>query len=97
MNICRKFLDFPDEECRVTESQPLPIIWNEPIIFNFTKEYILTKRNAALLEQYVENQNHMEFCLVTDAGINSEELAVASLELMRIPPDEPMLIPSRMN
>ena len=45
------------------------------------------------MEQYVENQNHMEFCLVSDAGMDSEELAVASFEMPRIPPEQATLIP----
>ncbi|CAI4228559.1 unnamed protein product [Auanema sp. JU1783] len=83
------FLDFPAEECRVPESRILDHS-QQPItlVFNYTKEYKLTRKDIALLEQYIELQNKLEFCLMTDTGEDSEELAVALLELVSNPTEQ---------
>ncbi|CAJ0605245.1 unnamed protein product [Cylicocyclus nassatus] len=81
------FLDYPLEESRTPEAVLLPRVPDSPGVFAFRKEFQLSKRRVALLEQWVELGNRLDFTLITE-GEDSEELAVAQLELSRTATDE---------
>ncbi|VDK40597.1 unnamed protein product [Cylicostephanus goldi] len=72
------FLDYPLEESRTPEAISLPRV---------PDKFQLSKRRVALLEQWVELGNRLDFTLITE-GEDSEELAVAQLELSRTATDE---------
>ncbi|KAK6732322.1 hypothetical protein RB195_016606 [Necator americanus] len=81
------FLDYPLEESRTPEAIELPRIPDSPGIFSYKKNFQLSKRRVALLEQWLELGNRLDFTLITE-GEDSEELAVAQLELSRTATDE---------
>ncbi|KJH47698.1 hypothetical protein DICVIV_06222 [Dictyocaulus viviparus] len=74
------FLDYPLEESRTPNAIKIPRIPDSPGIFAYKKEFQLTRRRVALLQQWLELGNRLDFTLVTD-GDDGEELAVAQLEL----------------
>lgn len=47
--------------------------------------YTVSGRRLTLLRQWVRLGNRLEFGLISDAGDQSEELAVASLDLKQLP------------
>ncbi|KAK6019845.1 hypothetical protein OSTOST_14509 [Ostertagia ostertagi] len=81
------FLDYPLEESRTPVAIPLPRIPDSPGLFVYKKEFHLSRRRVALLDQWLELGNRLDFTLVTE-GDDSEELAVAQLELSRTATDE---------
>ncbi|VDP22568.1 unnamed protein product [Heligmosomoides polygyrus] len=81
------FLDYPLEESRTPMAIPLPRIPDSPGLFVYKKEFHLSRRRVALLEQWLELGNRLDFTLITE-GEDSEELAVAQLELSRTATDE---------
>ncbi|WKX93382.1 hypothetical protein Q1695_010994 [Nippostrongylus brasiliensis] len=81
------FLDYPLEESRTPMAIPLPRIPDSPGLFVYKKEFQLSRRRVALLEQWLELGNRLDFTLITE-GEDSEELAVAQLELGRTATDE---------
>ncbi|CAJ0959830.1 unnamed protein product, partial [Mesorhabditis belari] len=74
-------LDFPVESCRVTPSVALPRKSTEAAMFNFEKKFDLDNRRCVLLAQWMRLGNRLEFNLNTDQGDDSDELAVASVEM----------------
>ncbi|TMS35360.1 hypothetical protein L596_002780 [Steinernema carpocapsae] len=78
-----KFLDFSQEDCETPTSLPLPRNRSFQSNFDYTKEYGLNKRRIALLRQWIELLNRLEFTLVTDGGEDGEcdDLGVAQLDL----------------
>ncbi|PAV55538.1 hypothetical protein WR25_03936 [Diploscapter pachys] len=89
------FLDFPVEESRISETFELPRVPNVWIPIEFRKEYTLSRRRVALLEQWIELGNRLDFTLIaqTEDDRHEEELGVAQLELHRIPADYATTIP----
>ncbi|EPB77079.1 hypothetical protein ANCCEY_03845 [Ancylostoma ceylanicum] len=81
------FLDYPLEESRTPQAISIPRIPDSPGLFAYKKEFQLSKRRVALLEQWLELGNRLDFTLITE-GEDSEELAVAQLELSRTATDE---------
>ncbi|KAK6041147.1 hypothetical protein COOONC_21348 [Cooperia oncophora] len=81
------FLDYPLEESRTPTAIPLPRIPDSPGLFVHKKEFHLSRRRVALLDQWLELGNRLDFTLITE-GEDSEELAVAQLELSRTATDE---------
>nr|CDJ89753.1 ER to Golgi vesicle transport protein, putative [Haemonchus contortus] len=81
------FLDYPLEDSRTPVAIPLPRIPDSPGLFVYKKEFHLSRRRVALLDQWLELGNRLDFTLITE-GEDSEELAVAQLELSRTATDE---------
>ncbi|CAD6194455.1 unnamed protein product [Caenorhabditis auriculariae] len=80
------FLDFPVEESKTNEFS-LPRVAGEEAPIQFKKEYRLTRRRVALLKQWIELGNRVDFTLLI-GGSEEEELGVAQLQLFTDPLEE---------
>ncbi|GMT16328.1 hypothetical protein PFISCL1PPCAC_7625, partial [Pristionchus fissidentatus] len=85
------FLDLPHSEC-VTPSFKAPRLSTLPVLVDFTKEYHLTGKRLALLRQWMKLGVRIEFTIISDDGDDSEELATAQLDLLRLPQHSPKLL-----
>uniref|UniRef100_A0A0K0EM29 C2-C2_1 domain-containing protein n=1 Tax=Strongyloides stercoralis TaxID=6248 RepID=A0A0K0EM29_STRER len=79
-------IDIDQDMCESKESFPISKYPNIPIIVNSKNEYILTKRQIELLEQWQELGSKLTFNMVSDPGNEGEcdDIGTASFDLQYI-------------
>lgn len=82
------FLDFARDECETPGTRPLPRSFAEIVNFETLRDYDLSRKRVALLKQWVETSNRLNFTLVLDPGEDDskdfDDLCVGELNLAEV-------------
>ncbi|CEF71284.1 Protein of unknown function DUF3250 family-containing protein [Strongyloides ratti] len=89
-----QIIDIDQDMCESNESLSISNYPNIPIIVNSKNEYILTKRQIELLEQWQELGNKLTFTMVSDPGDEGEcdDIGTSSFDLQYINVGHPIEI-----